>query len=541
METVDRAARRGRFATSVAVCLATAFAALPMGGCRVNDEDVHRWESTARGPDKLSAVLLHDKYDVPLRVEAALSLIRMKPRQGRRVGITLVVDTLSQVTPEARQQIIAKLVPEIIDELKKAPPVGQAGQPSPPDGSYPYKDAAYAMLNAERTVIVADEALKQNLKQALIDWAMADFEHRLDNRTQSYGMEQLLRFLGAPSVVGLPKLMTRDAKHLDQMAALVSELGDPKTKDAASAALVAIAKYVNSDEWTKVKTPELQAANAASKLAPTEKQFAAQLAQYQDEDLFRVFGAMRKVGGRPAVDFCLGFADAKEQGEKRRVAALAALEGRLDRNNPEDIKRILKIAATDAPDTVLDQAFRRIGEMPRERVVDDLYKMLKIDTKWKIRRAAAMTVLKMSTVKNIDEFMGKLPEGAAKGFSIGEPLSYGAGIGDLKDGSPRDAVKKWFTTGSAAARTTAIAYYYTYGTSADLGVVQPLEGEKEAVPVCDTDPECKWTCDVAKEGAKDPAKERETKEIKTVGDFVRFCIEPAMRERKPEPKKDDKK
>ncbi len=543
METVDRAARRRRFATSVAVCLATACAALPLSGCRVSDDDVHRWENTARGPDKLSAVLLHDKYEVPIRVEAALSLIRMKPRQGRRIGINLVVETLSQpqVTPEARQAIVAKLIPAIIAELKKPPPVAQAGQPSPPDGSYPYKDAAYALLNGERTVIIADEGLKQSLKQALVEWAMADFEHRLDNRTQSFGMEQLLRYLGAPSVVGLPKIMTREAKHLDQMAALVSELGDPKTKEAASAGLVAIAKYVTSDEWTKVKTPELKDANQASKLAPTDKQFQAQLAQYQDEELFRVFGALRKVGGRPAVDFCLTFAGQKEQSEKRRSAALAALEGRLDRNNPEDIKRILQVASTDAPDAVLDGAFRRIGEMPRERVVDELYKLLKVDTKWKIRRAAAMTVLKMSTVKHLDEFMTKLPEAAAKGFAMPEALAYGAAFGDLKEGNPLEAAKKYFTTGSPAARVSAISYMFTYGTVADLPVVQALETEKAPVPVCDTDPECKWSCEVAKEGAKDPAKEREAKEIKTVGDFVRFCVEPAMRERKPEPKKDEKK
>lgn len=539
MENVERAARRRRFATSLALGVATALAAFAMSGCRVSDDDVHRWENTARGPDKLAAVLLHDKYDVPLRVEAAVSLIRMKPRQGRRIGIGIVVDTLAQslVTPEARQQIIAKLVPEIIAELKKPPPVGQVGQASPPDGSYPYKDAAYALLNAERTVIIADQGLKESLKQALIDWAMADFEHRLENRTQLYGMEQLLRYLGAPSVVGLPKLMTRDARHLDQMAALISELADAKTKDAASAGLVAIATYVTSNEWIKIKTPELQTANAASRLEPKPDQFKAQLAQYQEEDLFRVFGALKKVGGRPAVDFCLGFAAQKDQSEKRRSAALAALEGRLDRNNPEDVRRILQIASTDAPDVVLDGAFRRIGEMPRDRVVDDLYKLFKIDTKWKIRRAAAMTLLQMSTVKHVDEFMGKLPEGAAKGFSMGEAFTYGAAFKDLKDGDPLAAIKKWFTTGSPAARTSAIAYYYTYGTSADLPTLQPLEGDKDSVPVCDTDPDCKWSCEVAKEGAKDPAKEREAKDIKTVGDFVRFCIEPAVRERKPEPKK----
>ena len=481
-------------------------------------------------------MLYHDKYDSNLRVEAALSLVRMKPRAGRRIGINIMVDTLASIAPETRQVIVAALVPAIIAELKKPPPVGQANQPAPPDASFAYKDAAFAMLTHEGTVIIADEGLKQSLKNALIEWAMADFEHRLENRTQAFGMEQLLRFIGPTAVAGIPKLMTRDARF-DRMASLVAELGDDKSKAAASAALVAIAKFTLSDEWTKVKKPELQAANAASKLEPNEKQFAAQLAQFQDEDLIRVFGSMRKVGQRPFIDFALELAGKKDQSDERRQAALAALEGRLDRNNPDDIKRILAIASSDAPDIVLDQAFKRLGELPREQVVDKLYDLFRTD-KWKGRRAAAMTVLKMSTVKNVDEFMNKLPEGgAAKGFAMPEALAYGASLGDLKEGKPVDAIRKYFNTGGATSRATALAYWFTFGTAADLSQVQPFESDGSKVPVCDTDPDCKWSCEVAKEGAKDPAKERESKDIKTVGDFVKYCIEPEMKSKQQEPPK----
>jgi hypothetical protein len=249
---------------------------------------------------------------------------------------------------------------------------------------------------------------------------------------------------------------------------------------------------------------------------------------------------MRKVGGRPCVDFLLTLAASKEQSEKRRQAALAALEGRLDRNNPDDLKRILQIASVDAPDVVLDQAFRRVGELPRELVVDKLYEIFKTD-KWKIRRAAAGTVLKMSTAKHIDEFMGKLPEGAsAKGFAMGEALAYGASLGDLKEGKPLDGLKKYFSSGTAIQRTTALGYWFTFGTSADVAALAPYENDRTTAPVCETDADCKWACEVPKEGAKDPAKERESKDIKSVGDFVRFCVEPAMRERQPE-KKDEKK
>jgi hypothetical protein len=72
-------------------------------GCRVSDTDVHRWGSTEHGPDKLVAVLTHDKYEWPLRVEAALELLRMKPRSGRRIGINRSVDALATLTPDERK------------------------------------------------------------------------------------------------------------------------------------------------------------------------------------------------------------------------------------------------------------------------------------------------------------------------------------------------------------------------------------------------------------------------------------------------------
>jgi len=541
MRSVDRAGQRLKAARTLALCLATLGAGLASSGCRVDENDIHRWENSAHGPKKLCAVLLYDKYDTSLRVESALALIRMKPRSGRRLAFTQIdgdeapeneickgnlIDVLSGLAPEPQRAIVAQLVSSIVVELKKPPPVAQPGQPAPADGSFPYKDAAYAILIADKPPLLTDEGLKQALRGALVEWAMADFERRIDARGQAYGMEQLLRVIGAEGVVGLPKLMTKDARKLDSMASLVAELGDPKTKAAASAALVEIAKWTVSDDWTKVRTPELKESNERRKDVPTEDQFKKQLEGLQDEELTNLFKSMRKVGGRPVVDYNLGFAARKDQSDKRRQLALAAIEGQLDRQNPDDVKRIFAIASSDAPDIVLDQAFRRIGEMPREVVVDKLYGLFKTD-KWKVRRAAATTVLKMSSVKNIDEFLGKLQED--KNFAMGEALTYGAYLGDLKEGTPLDEIKKHFTQGSGAARTSAIAYYFTFGTSADLAAVSSLESDSNKAPSCETDPDCKWSCEIAKEGTQ----EREQKEIKTIGDFVRYCVVPAMKERKP--------
>jgi HEAT repeat protein len=545
--------RRPTRVSMLALVIAALGSALALSGCRVDENDVHRWEGTAQGPKKLCAVLLHDKYDTSLRVESALAIIRMKPRSGRRLAFTQIdgdaeaedpvckgsfVDVLSSLAPETQKAIVGPLVASIIVELKKPPPIYQVGQPLPTDLSLPYKDAAYALLVADKPVLITDETQKKDLKVALTEWAMADFEHRAEARGQSSTMEQVLRFVGSESIVTLPKQMIRDAKKLDLMAVLVADIGDPKTKESASAALVEVAKWILSDDWTKVRTKELEKSNADQKLTPTADQFKKQIELLQDDELTKLFGSMRRVGGRPTVDFALVYAARKDQSDKRRQYAMAMTEGRLDKTNPDDIKRVVAIASSDAPDVVLDQAFRRLGELPREVVADKLIALFKTD-KWKVRRAAAATLLKMSQVKHIREFLNALPDG--KPFALAEALTYGALLGELKEGKPFDELKPFFTTGSAAARTSAIAYYFTYGTSAELADLAPLMVEGEygpaPAPTCDTDPDCKWICEVPKEGEQG----REQKEIKTINDFVRFCIEPAMKDRKPEAGKEQKK
>ena len=70
---------------------ASVFGASMLTGCAVNDGDLQRWEKTQRGPRRLSAVVIFDKYPHELRVEAAMSLIRMQARKGQHVGIERLV------------------------------------------------------------------------------------------------------------------------------------------------------------------------------------------------------------------------------------------------------------------------------------------------------------------------------------------------------------------------------------------------------------------------------------------------------------------
>jgi hypothetical protein len=525
MSRVVRAALIGALVTAAPAAL---------GGCRTDADNIERWTNTAQGPRKLVAVLTHDKYPLELRVEAAMALVRMPPRSGRRNGILGdddqpgLVGALESLPPSERSKIVSSMVPRLEEQIRQAPPKAQAGHPAAADPTFPYKDAAYALLtHADGSLVQSDENRKR-LRSALTDWAMADFPGRMDEPSQMFGMEQVLRYLGAEGVARLPEQIETNAKKIDAMANLIADLGSDQAKQVASQKLVDVAKEINSDRWIQQRAPSVEAANKASKLSPTPEQFKAQLQTYQEEELLRIFSSMKKIGGAPIVQYLLDFSRDKAVPEKRRAAALAALEGNIDRNNAQHVQSVLEIAsAADTPDSVRDVALRRVGELPRKQVADKLFGLFDNEN-WKIRWVAAELILKMSDTGNIDQFYRELAR--AKGLSMTEPLRYGALLADMKGPQkPVDVAQKYAARDNPVnVRLSALGYWYERGTKADIGQIEPFVGERTKIPGCRDDSEdCEWKC------AVDDGKDQQLKEIATVGDFVQYCIKPAMEKRSP--------
>jgi hypothetical protein len=500
-------------------------------GCRTTTDDVNRWASTVQGPRKLVAVLTHDKYPIELRVEAALSLIRMKPRNGRRVGIEGSDDqpglmaSLSQMSPAERTVVVARLIPALEAQIRKPPPVAQGGQVAA-DTSIPYKDAAFALLKHEGGRLVPDEQLRKRLRTGLSAWISVNFAQRFDDSTQMFSVKQMVAELRSDSVRPLPGQMLPGAAKVDAMAELVADYGDPATKLQASERLVTIGTETASEAWIRQKSPGVEAANKAAKLTPTPEQFKQQLEQYQDEELIRVFTWMKRVGGAPVADFLLTFSQDKNQSAKRRSASLAALQGHLDRNNGKHADAVLAVAAAqDTPDQLRDVALQRVGEFPRPMVVSRLYGLFESKT-WKVRWVAAELVLRMSDTSQLPEFFEHL--GKTHGMALTEPLRYGALIAEMKGPTkPVDAIAPYLSSSRPVpVRLTALGYYYNFGTAADLPKLSHLSSDRNKTPTCaENDEGCEWTCKVEAGG------NLESKDIKTVGDFFDFCLKPAMEKR----------
>lgn len=485
-------------------------------GCRTSEENIERWANTQQGPTKLVAVFTHDKYDLGLRTYAAMTLVGMRPRGGQRVGLDALLEALAKLPPAERTKLVAELVPAFVQRLGQ-PATGET------DETVPFKDAAYSLIADEGAPLIEDPAQQAKLKEALAGWAMADFSRRMDAPQQKVGMQQLLRTLGPTSVKGLPSLIKPGEPKIDRMAALVAEIGDAEAKAATSKALVEVGKQVASDAWLAEKTPQLKKANEESGITVDDKRFALQLTAYQEEELIRVFSSMKRVGGVAAADYLLAFAADGARPEKQRAAAIAALEGNINKSNPDHVAKILEIAGADAtPDMVRDLALRRVGELPRELVIQRLYGLFK-HSNWKVRWLSAELILKMSEAKHISEFLAEV--GKVTSMSISEPLRYGKLLGELQGASENDFKAYLAPTNSAAVRVSALGYYYSLGFAGQVPTVEPFAADLQKVPACTKDAkDCEWKC--------------ADKEIVTVGDYVTHCIKPAMQARQQAPTKE---
>jgi hypothetical protein len=274
-----------------------------------------------------------------------------------------------------------------------------------------------------------------------------------------------------------------------QISDLIAELGSSETKLAASERLVALARSID---------PE------------------------QREDLLRVLAAMRKIGQRPVIEYLLQRAADPSAPEHARAASLAALEGHMEQRRGPQTTLLLDVARAPAtPDSLRELALRRVAELPRSEVVRDLYALFQ-GRSWKLRWLAAERVLALSDVSHLPEFMAELKD--LPHMNVSEPLRYGALLGQLAGGDAKAVVPSYLASRHATpVRLVALGYYAAHGARGDIALVSKYDSVRAAVPRCPEHSEdCAWQCTVG--GDEDPRAEP----IATIGDFVRFCVLPAM-------------
>src|SRR5208337_4143086 len=149
------------------------------------------------------------------------------------------------------------------------------GQAQAPDPSIPYKDAAFGMLSHEPP-LVSDDKTKSDFMAALTQWVQTDFEDRIQNSSQQFGVEQIMRFIGPPSVKQLPAVLVEGNTQLDKACQLIADIGDDDTKTRAGQALVAMLKTIDSPTWVEKQRALVNEANKKTGATPTPAQVQAQ-------------------------------------------------------------------------------------------------------------------------------------------------------------------------------------------------------------------------------------------------------------------------
>jgi hypothetical protein len=499
-----------------------------VSGCAVSEGDIRHWELTENGPDKLYAVMTHDKYAWPLRYEAAMAMVRMKPRAGQHIGLETLLKALQskdELSPSARDKIVNDLGPKIIEQMQQKPVT--AADNSIVDGSIPYKDAAYGLISEPS--LVSDDKLRSDLSAAVAAWVQSDFENRLDNRSQAYGVEQIMRALGASSVKALPSYIREESAKVDRIAQLVAEIGDDDTKKRAADALVVLGKKLDSKDWIDKQRPLVEESNKRANITVTPDQVNKQLADFQKSELEKIFGSMKKVGQRPIIEFLLTYASDQSKTPDLRKAAIAAMQGNVDKNNQADVERFYNIVKDDKnPDDVRGLALERLGELSKDYVVPKLYALFN-GKKWQVRMDAGrklIEILKPMDEKAIADFMKHLPQTKDDKMGRNEGVVFGAslaGMDPINGKKVSDVLNGYLQAKEIGPRLVAIGQYW--GKKKDEAkIINGLQDDTMPVPKCDDADKCGWECQVPKPNSKD----MDNKKITTVGEFVKYCVIPTL-------------
>ena len=204
----------------ILLTIATAIAAW---GCKVTSSDIEKWKKTQKGPDKLAAVLLDDRYSAQMRAEAAWALAE--------IGNWDKYDkALKAIDSSARGKVVEVLVPILTDGIRE----GNA-PPSPPIASQvSAKDALFVVLP------YTSGAEKTKADEALVEWCVSDFNGRFF--AGRYSVEVMLLGIGEPAGTAVAGLLEPKFLAYDKVSEIIQKIGSEEARKLAGKNLVMVAQ-----------------------------------------------------------------------------------------------------------------------------------------------------------------------------------------------------------------------------------------------------------------------------------------------------------
>lgn len=446
------------------------FCALSAIGCKVNGADVDTWKGTMKGPGKIVAVILAEKYDIALRTHAALALVQMERQDVD--GVAELQHALQALPVETRTTIVDGLVPGLETMMTTAvdKPADNADE-GPPPHQVRAKDAAFLLTSQ------ASPATREALTKSVISWYVEDFNGR--SLAGNFSAEQVVRALGAPAASILVDALSSELPQqaLVKLSELIGQLGSPEGKAKAGSRLVAIEREMEGDKfltWLKGKIKEQMASSGAT---PDDGKITkvAELNRHN----FIVDGSI------PALKY---LADQKEVCDRlleiastaggdqitvRRTRALQALEGKVSKVH---LQQLLALALDKAnPVSVRDYAFDRVGDIRSPDAIPPMWVLVSDAADGRLRWRASELVLALGGPAVIAEFFSKLPGGDTE-FAPEELEGYASRMGQMTP-LPVEVLRAQLSSPNWWQRVIAIRFFERKGVAADVARLSKLAGD----------------------------------------------------------------
>ncbi|MDH5676410.1 MAG: hypothetical protein OEZ06_30100 [Myxococcales bacterium] len=441
-----------------------------MASCRVSGDDIETWKGTVKGPGKMVAVLMADKYELPLRVSAGRALVEME--RSDVDGVAELQRALQRLEAKPRADIVDGMAPGLI-ELMQAGDKGASSDPNqgPPPQQIRAKDAAFALIAH------AGPESRKALTEGVVGWYTADFNGR--SLSGAYSAEQVVRALGSPAAALLVDAL--DAKMPQQalvkLAQLVGQLGEAGAKAAAGKKLVAIEQTQRGPEFVKWLQAEIneQLSEGGKKPDPARVAKAAVL----NRDKFIDEGtlpAMKHLASQAEVaDRLLAIAsDPSPALAGRRTRALQAMEGAA---RQEHLPQLLALALdTKAPPSVRDYAFDRVGDIGSPKAVDPMWPVVADAGEQRLRWRAGELVLALGGASVVEKFFETLPSGGK--YEPEELEGYATRMGQMAP-LPTAIVTAQLGSDDWWDRVIALHYLARKGSAADVPRMSRLQEDSK--------------------------------------------------------------
>ncbi|MBL8678302.1 MAG: hypothetical protein JNK05_04010 [Myxococcales bacterium] len=460
---------------------------LTAAGCGVSEADINHWKRTVRGPGKITAVLLGQKYPRALRVRAARALIEMKHPNAN--GLELLNQALTVMPREDREAIIHDLLEPLRQQMRGQ---GQQTAAGPTEQMIRAKDAAYVLLRHSA------DADRRELASELVQWVMADLNSRA--LAGSYTAEQVVQAVGAQAGEMIVQAINGNedtVRVMNNIAGLIQTVGSDPVKDSAVRRMVTVCDEISgpaSNARLRQAAERMLRQGAAAGTTIDAARIDRATDRLRDGLLAIMHQALAALNRPAGTAYFIRLASTNGPPIERRKAALSAIQGHVARDDAAQLLTIATSTTIGSDIELRGLAVDRIGETQNSSILPQLWQIFdttnggEANSEYVLRWKVGEAILKLGGAPIIPTFVQHLAatratargQAAFEGYTFREINGYAVAIGDFAP-PPRDVMRQQLTHANVHIRAMALLFLGAKGDATDAARIEALQTETNPI------------------------------------------------------------